>query len=78
MIQYVNSNQEFGKEKIPGGYSRQGKLNNESETWEGNSEMSSVWKEKWEGMLCSSDGPEAGLNIHKSKTMMKVEINSGE
>lgn len=26
MIQYVNSNQQFGKEKIPGGYSSQRNL----------------------------------------------------
>lgn len=28
MIQYVNYNQLLGKEKFPGGYSSQGKLNN--------------------------------------------------
>lgn len=32
MIQYLNSNQQFGKEKIPGGYSSQEKLNNKGDT----------------------------------------------
>lgn len=32
MIQYTNPNQQFGKEKIPGGYSSQEKLNNKGET----------------------------------------------
>lgn len=39
MIQYVNYNQLLGKEKFPGGYSSQGKLNNKGKNWEGNSEM---------------------------------------
>ena len=33
-----------------------------------------VQKEKWESMPHRNDGSEAGLNIHKSKTMMKAEI----
>lgn len=46
MIQYINSNQLFGKEKFPGGYSSQEKFNNKGKNWEGNSEMSGVWGRK--------------------------------
>lgn len=46
MIQYTNSNQLFGKEKFPGGYSSQEKFNNKGKNWEGNSEMSGVWGRK--------------------------------
>lgn len=83
IIPYINFNQEFGKEKIPGGYSSQRKLNNKGETWE-----KKFWDvvfaeaEKWEGMLGRrhnvSDGPEAGRNSHKCKIMEKIENQSRE